>query len=135
MSEAPVLSVVVPVRNEEPNIVPLIQEIEAALGGIPHEIVYVDDGSEDGTPQRLAEMAGQAPLLAHYVDAHPAVADVLAQGGIGGAFKTAGKAILFFLIGIFLVGAVIGLAVGFFIGRAVGRNSADAPSSAVSDTP
>lgn len=61
---APVLSVVVPVRNEEANIQPLIAEIRAALAGIgqagiDHEIVYVDDGSTDGTAaQLLAAQAG-----------------------------------------------------------------------------
>lgn len=47
------LSVVVPVRNEGPNIQPLVDEIRAALAAIPHEIVYVDDGSTDDTPERL----------------------------------------------------------------------------------
>ncbi len=61
---APVLSVVVPVRNEEANIQPLIAEIRAALAGIGqagigYEIVYVDDGSTDGTAaQLLALQAG-----------------------------------------------------------------------------
>ena len=50
------------------------------------------------------------------------VANLQAAGGIGGAFKTAGKAILIFLVVIFAVGALVGLAIGFFIGRAVGRN-------------
>ncbi len=60
---APTLSVVVPVRNEGPNIAPLIAEIEAALAGIPHEIVYVDDGSTDDTPAHLASLRGTAPLV------------------------------------------------------------------------
>lgn len=50
-------------RNEAPNIAPLVAEIEAALAGVPHEIVYVDDGSTDGTAAALAQAAiGGAPL-------------------------------------------------------------------------
>ena len=54
-SGAPLLSVVVPVRNEEENILPLVAEIRVALAGVAHEIVYVDDGSTDGTGARLIE--------------------------------------------------------------------------------
>lgn len=50
----PILSVVVPVRNEAENIEPLIEEIHGALNGrYPFEIIYVDDGSTDSTPDRL----------------------------------------------------------------------------------
>ena len=59
----PALSVVVPVRNEAPNIAPLVAEIEQALAAIPHEIVYVDDGSTDGTAAILAGLQGEAPLV------------------------------------------------------------------------
>src|SRR5215467_5206283 len=42
------VSVVVPVRNEAENIVPLIQEITVALDGRwDYEIIYVNDGSTD----------------------------------------------------------------------------------------
>ena len=54
----PLVTVVVPVRNEAENILPLVQEIESALAGrYPFEIVYVDDGSDDATPIRLREAA------------------------------------------------------------------------------
>ena len=85
---APVLSVVVPVRNEEANIQPLIAEIRAALAGISHagigyEIVYVDDGSTDGTAvQLLAVQAGAGQVGAGQVGAGQAEA---AQAGLPGA--------------------------------------------------
>jgi dolichol-phosphate mannosyltransferase len=60
---SPLISVVVPVRNEAPNIAPLIGEIRAALAGVPHEIVYVDDGSTDDTGAALAQAAAEAPLV------------------------------------------------------------------------
>lgn len=63
-TEAPLVSVVVPVRNEAPNILPLVAEITAALAGVAHEIVYVDDGSDDGTDAELIQAAMHAPLRA-----------------------------------------------------------------------
>lgn len=60
----PTVAVVVPVYNEAENIAPLIDEIRAALdGGVPYEIVYVDDGSTDSTPARLDELAATCPAL------------------------------------------------------------------------
>ncbi|MEM9836987.1 MAG: glycosyltransferase family 2 protein, partial [Bacteroidota bacterium] len=47
------LSVVVTVYNEKENIRPLIEQINAALAGYDYEIIYVDDGSTDGTLQEL----------------------------------------------------------------------------------
>lgn len=58
------LSVVVPVKNEAESIEPLVREIVAALTGkAEFEIVYVDDGSTDATPQVLARLKAQFPLL------------------------------------------------------------------------
>ncbi len=60
----PILSVVVPVRNEAGNVLPLIEEVHAALdGGEAFEVIYVNDGSIDETAQRLAQAAARFPLL------------------------------------------------------------------------
>ena len=65
------LSIVVPVRNEADNILPLLEEIHAVLENRGEfEVVYVDDGSGDATPQRLAEAMQRYPrlrVLAHRV--------------------------------------------------------------------
>ena len=53
------LSVVIPVHNEEANIQPLVDEVRQALDGkLAYELIYVNDGSSDGTLQRLSD-AGQ----------------------------------------------------------------------------
>lgn len=59
----PELSVVVPVRDEADNIEPLLAEIHAALGARDFEVVYVDDGSTDATPARLAAARARHPRL------------------------------------------------------------------------
>ena len=60
----PAVSVVVPVRNEAGNVAPLIGEIARALEGQwPFEVVYVDDGSTDGTAAELTRLAAQYPWL------------------------------------------------------------------------
>jgi glycosyltransferase involved in cell wall biosynthesis len=50
---SPALSVVVPVFNEEENMSILQSELRAALGGIDHEIVFVDDGSTDRSVEKI----------------------------------------------------------------------------------
>jgi dolichol-phosphate mannosyltransferase len=63
-NSTPVISIVVPVRNEEGNVAPLIAEIEAAIAPLGlFEIIYVDDGSTDATPRILNELRQTRPWL------------------------------------------------------------------------
>jgi len=62
----PVLSVVLPVYNEEENVPILLAEIRTALDplGIDWEVVAVDDGSRDSSLDRLSEaQRGEYPML------------------------------------------------------------------------
>jgi glycosyltransferase involved in cell wall biosynthesis len=56
------LSIVAPVYNELENLEPLVREIRAALApaGLTMEILLVDDGSTDGSSEKIAELAGAA---------------------------------------------------------------------------
>jgi glycosyltransferase involved in cell wall biosynthesis len=53
MTQSPAVSVIVPLFNEEANISNLQSELKAAVGGIDHEIIFVDDGSVDRTVEQI----------------------------------------------------------------------------------
>ena len=64
----PDISVLVPVMNEQGNIRPLIDEITAVYAGRSFEIIYVNDGSDDGTADELKRAAAavkQLQVLTH----------------------------------------------------------------------
>jgi len=55
------ISVVVPMYNEEEAVGPLYAQLSQELGrlGCEYELIFVDDGSQDGTYQRLKELHEQ----------------------------------------------------------------------------
>ena len=80
------VSIVVPVRNEAENIVPLIEEITAALDGRwAYEIVYVNDGSTDATADRLATAMKQRPNLRQFRHAASAGQSAAVRSGVRAA--------------------------------------------------
>ena len=56
------LSLVIPVRNEQENVVNLAQRITVALKHIPHEILYMDSSTDD-TSYFLSKAAEQFPTV------------------------------------------------------------------------
>jgi len=68
-AEPPEVSIFLPVYNEEPNLRPLHAKLDAALKSLGRsaEIVYVDDGSTDGSLKilrEIAEMDGRVRVVA-----------------------------------------------------------------------
>ena len=58
------LSVVIAAHNELENLRPLLDEVRASLGGFyDFEIVVVDDGSTDETPEALKTLRSEMPEL------------------------------------------------------------------------
>ncbi len=51
--KAPQVSVIIPVCNEEGNVAQLQTELELALRDVSHELLFVDDGSQDKTLEQI----------------------------------------------------------------------------------
>jgi dolichol-phosphate mannosyltransferase len=80
------LSVIVPVRNEQANLAPLINELEGALVSFaPFEILYIDDGSTDQTPQELLRLASTRPHLRILRHAHSCGQSAAVRSGVRAA--------------------------------------------------
>jgi dolichol-phosphate mannosyltransferase len=59
------ISVVIPVYNEEENLPVLLPKLLEVLKGLheTYEVIFVDDGSSDGSGGVLREMATQYPSI------------------------------------------------------------------------
>ncbi len=65
MDERPILSIVIPVYNEEANVRPLFEKIRAVCEtiGDTYEVLFIDDGSNDATFAVLSDLCKQVPQL------------------------------------------------------------------------
>ncbi|HLP41171.1 MAG TPA: glycosyltransferase family 2 protein, partial [Fibrobacteria bacterium] len=59
----PRLSIVLPCHNEAANVAPLYQKLVHACRGISHEILFIDDGSEDGTADQVDRLRRLDPAV------------------------------------------------------------------------
>jgi glycosyltransferase involved in cell wall biosynthesis len=64
-ADALAASIVIPLKDEEPNVVPLYEELTLVLreAAIAHEIILVDDGSVDGTFAQAAAVHTRDPRV------------------------------------------------------------------------
>ena len=55
------ISIVIPVYNEEQNVEPLYKEVKDSLVSLsnPYEIIFIDDGSMDASPKIIKELSGR----------------------------------------------------------------------------
>ena len=82
----PLLSVVVPARNEDGNLRPLLDEIVVALRGVlAFEIVVVDDASTDGSLARLQAARADIPELRVLAHDRPAGQSAAVRAGVKAA--------------------------------------------------
>jgi len=59
------ISIVVPIKDEAPNLLPLIKEIKQVMDTLPHgwELIFVDDGSTDGSYDILGKAREEYSFL------------------------------------------------------------------------
>jgi len=82
----PAVSVVVPVRNEADNVRPLTEEIAAALNGRwSFELIFVNDGSTDGTEAALNALKAERPWLRQVKHASSCGQSAAVRSGVAAA--------------------------------------------------
>lgn len=59
----PELSIIITVLNERENISHLVRKLESDLSGIAYEVIFVDDGSTDGTQRAIRKIANERITL------------------------------------------------------------------------
>ncbi|HEY5003529.1 MAG TPA: glycosyltransferase, partial [Ktedonobacteraceae bacterium] len=78
------LSVVIPTRNEQDNIRPLVEALHDALDGLAVEIIFVDD-SDDDTPEIIKDVARTMDITQFHIRLEHRLAGSERVGGLATA--------------------------------------------------
>lgn len=82
----PRVSVVVPAHNEAENLPVLVDEIATTLAGRePFEVIFINDGSTDGTEAELLQLAASRPWLRQMKHARSCGQSAAIRTGVGAA--------------------------------------------------
>lgn len=57
LPQRPSIAVIIPTLNEQANILPLVAALDRVLGAARCELIFVDDWSQDGTPETVLALA------------------------------------------------------------------------------
>ena len=76
----PDVSIVIPAFNEEESISELAREISECMKDVLYEIIVIDDGSTDGTWERIVELSSRFPLKGLKLNSNQGKAAALAAG-------------------------------------------------------
>lgn len=76
----PAATIILPTRNEEDNVVAVVRRLDAALGEIRAEVLFVDDSTDD-TPRRIRQVAAWSRRPVRLLHRPPGER----VGGLGGA--------------------------------------------------
>ena len=81
--EIPRFTVIAPMLNEADNVEPLAREIDAACAPLgPFEAIFVNDGSTDATPERIAALRTDFPWLREVRHARPCGQSAAVRSGV-----------------------------------------------------
>ncbi|NOQ22259.1 MAG: glycosyltransferase [Candidatus Aegiribacteria sp.] len=76
----PDVSIVIPAFNEEESISELVRQINECMQGMLYEIIVIDDGSTDGTWERIMKLSSRFPLKGLKLNNNQGKAAALAAG-------------------------------------------------------